>query len=36
MTPIIIWLIFMAPAIASTAVFLHYNGEFSNFKKRGK
>lgn len=36
MTPIILWALFMAPAFAVTAVFLHRNGEFYNFKSRGK
>lgn len=36
MTPIIIWAIGMSISLISTAIFLRRNGEFANFKKRGK
>lgn len=36
MTPVITWAICMAIAITATIVFLKRNGEFANFKSRGK
>lgn len=36
MTPIITWAIGMAIGMIATTIFLNRNGEFSNFKSRGK
>lgn len=36
MTPIIIWAIGMAIAVSAAIVLLKRNGEFKNFKARGK